>query len=115
MQGHWQAVLRLSRNNRRVSNVDELVNGRDRAPPEVKNIPSPPGWGGEGGFPEELPFLTCFDLDVIVNYSIFIRLRKGKAEMGDKGSKDKGKREQLKKAQLTAKEKRKLKKEKKNK
>ena len=35
--------------------------------------------------------------------------------MGDKGSKDKGKREQQKKAQLTAKEKRKLKREKKNK
>lgn len=35
--------------------------------------------------------------------------------MADKGSKDKGKREQMKKALLTPKEKRKLKKEKKNK
>jgi len=35
--------------------------------------------------------------------------------MGDKGSKDKGKRESQKKAQLTPKEKRKLKREKKNK
>ena len=35
--------------------------------------------------------------------------------MGDKGSKDKGKREQQKKALLSAKEKRKLKQEKKNK
>jgi hypothetical protein len=34
--------------------------------------------------------------------------------MGDKGSKDKGKREPQKKAQLSLKEKRKLKKEKKN-
>ena len=34
--------------------------------------------------------------------------------MGDKGSKDKGKREKQKKAQLTPKEKRKLKKDKKN-
>jgi hypothetical protein len=39
----------------------------------------------------------------------------GEAGMGDKGSKDKGKREQQKKAVLTPKEKRKLKKEKKNK
>jgi hypothetical protein len=36
-------------------------------------------------------------------------------DMGDKGSKDKGKREQQKKAQLSPKEKRRLKKEKKNK
>ncbi len=36
-------------------------------------------------------------------------------DMGDKGSKDKGKREQQKKAQLSPKEKRKLKKEKKDK
>jgi hypothetical protein len=35
--------------------------------------------------------------------------------MGDKGSKDKGKKEQQKKAQLSPKEKRKLKREKKNK
>jgi hypothetical protein len=35
--------------------------------------------------------------------------------MGDKGSKDKGKKEQQKKAQLSPKEKRRLKKEKKNK
>jgi hypothetical protein len=35
--------------------------------------------------------------------------------MGDKGKRDKGKREQQKKAQLTPKEKRKLKREKKNK
>ena len=34
--------------------------------------------------------------------------------MGDKGKKDKGKREQRKKAQLTPKEKRKLKRDKKN-
>jgi hypothetical protein len=35
--------------------------------------------------------------------------------MGDKGKRDKGKREQQKKAQLTPKEKRKLKRDKKNK
>ncbi len=35
--------------------------------------------------------------------------------MGDKGSKDKGKREQQKKAQLSPKEKRKIKRDKKNK
>ena len=39
----------------------------------------------------------------------------GETDMGDKGKKDKGKREQQKKAQLNPKEKRKLKKEKKNK
>jgi hypothetical protein len=39
----------------------------------------------------------------------------GERDMGDKGSKDKGKREQQKKAQHTPKEKRQLKKEKKNK
>jgi hypothetical protein len=39
----------------------------------------------------------------------------GETDMGDKGSKDKGKKEQQKKAQLTPKEKRKLKREKKNK
>ena len=39
----------------------------------------------------------------------------GETDMGDKGSKDKGKREQQKKAQLSPKEKRKLKKEKKDK
>jgi hypothetical protein len=39
----------------------------------------------------------------------------GEKDMGDKGKKDKGKREQQKKAQLNPKEKRKLKKEKKNK
>jgi hypothetical protein len=39
--------------------------------------------------------------------------KQGETDMGDKGKKDKGKREQQKKAQLTPKEKRKLKKEKK--
>jgi len=39
----------------------------------------------------------------------------GETDMGDKGSKDKGKREQQKKAQRSPKEKRKLKREKKNK
>ncbi len=39
----------------------------------------------------------------------------GETGMGDKGSKDKGKKEQQKKAQLSPKEKRKLKREKKNK
>ncbi len=41
--------------------------------------------------------------------------KKGETDMGDKGKKDKGKREQQKKAQLNPKDKRKLKKEKKNK
>ena len=40
---------------------------------------------------------------------------KGEIDMGDKGSKDKGKKEQQKKAQLSPKDKRKLKREKKNK
>ena len=39
----------------------------------------------------------------------------GDTDMGDKGSKDKGKREQQKKAQLSPKEKRQLKRDKKNK
>jgi len=39
--------------------------------------------------------------------------KQGETDMGDKGKKDKGKKEQQKKAQLTPKEKRKLKKEKK--
>jgi hypothetical protein len=38
----------------------------------------------------------------------------GETDMGDKGKRDKGKREHQKKAQLSPKEKRKLKKEKKN-
>jgi len=42
-------------------------------------------------------------------------IKQGGTDMGDKGSKDKGKREQQKTAQHTAKEKRKMKKEKKNK
>jgi hypothetical protein len=40
--------------------------------------------------------------------------KQGETNMGEKGKKDKGKREKQKKAQLTLKEKRKLKKEKKN-
>ena len=40
--------------------------------------------------------------------------QQGETDMGDKGKKDKGKREHQKKAQLNPKEKRKLKKEKKN-
>ena len=39
----------------------------------------------------------------------------GDTDMGDKGSKDRGKREQQKKAQLSPKEKRQLKRDKKNK
>ncbi len=41
--------------------------------------------------------------------------KQGETDMGDKGKRDKGKREQQKKAKLTPKEKRKLKREKKNK
>lgn len=41
--------------------------------------------------------------------------KQGETDMGDKGKKDKGKRELQKKAQLNPKEKRRLKKEKKNK
>jgi len=41
--------------------------------------------------------------------------KQGETDMGDKGKKDKGRREQQKKAQLNLKEKRRLKKEKKNK
>ena len=41
--------------------------------------------------------------------------KQGETDMGDKGKKDKGKREQQKKALLNPKEKRRLKKEKKNK
>jgi hypothetical protein len=44
-----------------------------------------------------------------------ITLHHGEADMGDKGSKDKSKREQQKKAQHTPKEKRQLKRDKKNK
>jgi len=44
-----------------------------------------------------------------------IIFKEGKTDMGDKGKKDKGKREQQKKAVLNPKEKRKLKREKKNK
>ena len=46
---------------------------------------------------------------------IVCKLNQGKFAMGDKGSKDKGNREQKKTAQHTAKEKRKLQQEKKNK
>ena len=42
-------------------------------------------------------------------------LMNGECDMGDKGKRDKGKREQQKKAQLSPKEKRRLKKEKKDK
>jgi hypothetical protein len=44
-----------------------------------------------------------------------LQLNFGGIAMGDKGSKDKGKKEKQKKAQLSPKEKRRLKKEKKNK
>jgi len=44
-----------------------------------------------------------------------VTIKQGETDMGDKGSKDKGKKENQKKAQHTLKEKRKLKKEKKNK
>ena len=44
-----------------------------------------------------------------------ISFNSGEANMGDQGSKDKDKREKQKKAKLTAKEKRKLKQDKKNK
>jgi len=47
--------------------------------------------------------------------SIRVAQPTGDIAMGDKGSKDKGKKEQQKKALLSPKEKRKLKKEKKNK
>ena len=40
--------------------------------------------------------------------------KEGKIEMGDKGKRDKGRKEQQKKAKLSPKEKRKLKKDKKN-
>ncbi len=40
--------------------------------------------------------------------------KQGETDMGDKGKRDKGKKEQQKKAQLNPKEKRKVKKEKKN-
>ena len=43
------------------------------------------------------------------------QFEKGETDMGDSGKKDKGKREQQKKAKLSPKEKRRLKKEKKNK
>lgn len=45
---------------------------------------------------------------------VIIYFEKGETDMGDTGKKDKGKREQQKKAQLGPKEKRRLKKEKKN-
>jgi hypothetical protein len=44
-----------------------------------------------------------------------LAIKPGEINMGDKGSKDKGKWEQQKKAQLNPKEKRKLKRDKKNK
>ena len=43
-----------------------------------------------------------------------VTFRQGEADMGDKGKKDKGKREVQKKAMLSPKDKRKMKKEKKN-
>ena len=45
----------------------------------------------------------------------YVIFKQGETDMGDKGKKDKGKREQQKKARLSPKEKRKLKREKKNK
>lgn len=64
------------------------------------------------------PHKTSLLLDKAVSQcdcSFIILFKKGETAMAEKGSKDKGKREQLKKPQLTPKEKRKLKKEKKNK
>jgi len=46
---------------------------------------------------------------------IQVIFKQGETDMGDKGKRDKGKREQQKKAQLSPKEKRRLKKEKKDK
>jgi len=46
---------------------------------------------------------------------LVLRRGQGESDMGDKGKRDKGKREQQKKAKLSPKDKRRLKREKKNK
>ena len=53
-------------------------------------------------------------LDRMKRLQCSIRFNRGETDMGDKGSKDRGKKEKQKKAQLSPKEKRRLKKEKKN-
>lgn len=62
--------------------------------------------------------LICYPLPTEHGVSLLwsgtqFTFKQGETDMGDKGKKDKGKREDQKKAQLNPKEKRKLKKEKK--
>ncbi len=71
-----------------------------------------------GGDAKRSHLLTCTTEDGVSSRSEASHLqarRNGGIDMGDKGKKDKGKREQQKKAKLNPKEKRKLKREKKNK
>ncbi len=57
--------------------------------------------------------LLIFRIGWSVRSGAFV-FNRGETDMGDKGSKDKGKKKKQKKAQLSLKDKRKLKKEKKN-
>ncbi len=62
---------------------------------------------------------TCETLVIVATLFIVVdefghSAKEGEINMGDKGKKDKGRREQQKKARLNLKEKRRLKKEKKN-
>ena len=58
---------------------------------------------------------STIEEEFLLSSPVQVIVKQGGSDMGDKGSKDKGKKEQQKVAQHTAKEKRKLKREKKNK
>ncbi len=78
------------------------------------------GWrrlGGTRGWPREGPATRKIagPVQALTELRGTVVFNHGETDMGDKGSKDKGKREQQKKAKLSPKEKRQLKKEKKNK
>jgi hypothetical protein len=69
-----------------------------------------------GGGAQRTPVLTSkIEEEFSPNSPNYITIKQGGSDMGDKGSKDKGKKEHQKAAQHTAKEKRKLKREKKKK
>jgi hypothetical protein len=68
-----------------------------------------------GGKKRSHVLTSIIEEEFLLSSPVQVIVKQGVADMGDKGSKDKGKKEQQKVAQHTAKEKRKLKREKKNK
>ena len=112
-------MLRLVYVSERARGVlPQLQDGR-KLPPSIAVVPAgqmpSPEMGGnptdERSVSSSAPLLCHLDRRRRPAQAIF---KKGETEMGDKGKKDKGKREPQKKAQLGLKEKRKLKREKKN-